>query len=42
MWFHLYPTPTCLGIKGLVVVVVVVVVVATRASNVSVTVITGK
>jgi hypothetical protein len=40
MWFHLYPTPTCLGIKGLVVVVVVVV--ATRASNVSVTVITGK
>jgi hypothetical protein len=29
MWFHLYPTPTCLGIKGLVVdddVVVVVVV----------------
>jgi hypothetical protein len=40
MWFHLYPTPTCLGIKGLVVVVVIVV--ATRASNVSVTVITGK
>jgi hypothetical protein len=22
MWFHLYPTPTCLGLKGLVVVVV--------------------
>jgi hypothetical protein len=27
MWFHLEPTPTCLEIKGLVVVVVVVVVV---------------
>jgi hypothetical protein len=26
MWFHLYPTPTCLRLKGLVVVVVVVVV----------------
>jgi hypothetical protein len=23
MWFHLYPTPTCLELKGLVVVVVV-------------------
>jgi hypothetical protein len=22
IWFHLYPTPTCLGLKGLVVVVV--------------------
>jgi hypothetical protein len=22
-WFHLYPTPACLGLKGLVVVVVV-------------------
>jgi hypothetical protein len=22
MWFHIYPTPTCLGLKGLVVVVV--------------------
>jgi hypothetical protein len=22
MWFHLYPTPTCLGIKCLVIVVV--------------------
>jgi hypothetical protein len=21
MWFHLYPTPSCLGLKGLVVVV---------------------
>jgi hypothetical protein len=27
MWFHLYPTPTCLELKGLVVVVAVVVVV---------------
>jgi hypothetical protein len=24
MWFHLYPTPICLGLKGLVIVVVVI------------------
>jgi hypothetical protein len=28
MWFHLYPTPTCLGLKGLVVVVVVTIIVS--------------
>jgi hypothetical protein len=22
MWFHLYPTPTCLGLKDFVVVVI--------------------
>jgi hypothetical protein len=26
MCFHLYPTPTCLGLKGLIVIVIVIVV----------------